>query len=206
MSEARTIRHVALVEALAAAAVLALAGSASAGPIGMVCTNGTVPATGQRVFDLTARTGAAETPDGNSTLVWSYAVTGSGFQTPGPVLCANAGEAITVHLHDALPENTSMAFPGQEGVGAAGGATDGLFTREAASDGDVTYTFTASEPGTYLYESATDQTRQVEMGLFGALVVRPAGHPDWAYADSSTQFDPKREYILVFSEIDPDLH
>jgi FtsP/CotA-like multicopper oxidase with cupredoxin domain len=191
---------------LAAATVMASVASATAGPIGMVCTNGTVPASGQRVFDLTARTGPSETPDGNSTLVWSYSVTGGSFQTPGPVLCVNQGDAVTVHLHNALAENVSIVFPGQEGVGTSGGATDGLFTREAGSTGDVTYTFTAAQPGTYLYESGSDQTKQVEMGLFGALVVRPAGHPDWAYADSSTQFDPKREYILVFSEVDPELH
>lgn len=199
-------RRLAVVLALAVAGALTSAAAATAGPIGMVCTNGTVPTGGQRVFDLTARSGTAETPDGNSTLVWSYAVTGGGFQTPGPVLCANQGEAITVHLHNALAENASLVFPGQEGVGASGGATDGLFTREANAGGDVTYTFRPTEPGTYLYESGSDQTKQIEMGLYGALVVRPADHADWAYADSSTQFDPRREYILVFSEVDPDLH
>jgi hypothetical protein len=206
MCEIRTFRSLARALALATMVALATAGAASAGPIGMVCTNGTVPSAGQRVFDLTARTGTAETPDGNSTLVWSYAVTGGGFQTPGPVLCANAGEAVTVHLHDSLAESSSIVFPGQHGVSTSGGAADGLFAREAASGGDVTYTFTASQAGTYLYESGTDQTKQVEMGLFGSIVVRPAGHPDWAYNDSSTQFDPKREYILLFSEVDPDLH
>jgi hypothetical protein len=206
MCELRTPRQLACVLALAATIVLAAASTASAGPIGMVCTNGTVPANGERSFDLTARTGTAETPDGNSTLVWSYSVTGQSFQTMGPVLCANAGEQVTVHLHNALSESASVVFPGQEGVSTSGGASDGLFTREAAVGGDVTYTFTASQPGTYLYESGTDQTKQVEMGLYGALVVRPAGHPNWAYDDSSTQFDPAREYILVFAEVDPELH
>ena len=44
--------------------------------------------------------------------------------------------------------------------------------------GSVTYTFTAGRPGTYLYESGTDVSKQIQMGLYGALVVRPAGHPD----------------------------
>ncbi len=41
----------------------------------------------------------------------------------------------------------------------------------------MTYTFTAGSPGTYLYESGTDVNKQVQMGLYGALVVRPAGTP-----------------------------
>jgi hypothetical protein len=41
------------------------------------------------------------------------------------------------------------------------------------------------------------------MGLFGAIVVRPAGHPDWLYGDSKTAFNPNREYIAMLSEVDP---
>ena len=70
----------------------------------------------------------------------------------------------------------------------------------------MTYTFTASRPGTYLYESGSDPTKQVEMGLFGALVVRPTMGAGYAYNDPSTRFDPAREYVLILSEIDPDLH
>ena len=39
----------------------------------------------------------------------------------------------------------------------------------------VTYSFTAEHAGTYLYESGSDPQLQVQMGLFGAIVVRPAG-------------------------------
>ena len=49
-----------------------------------------------------------------------------------------------------------------------------------ALNGSVTYTFKAGSPGTYLYESGTDANKQKQMGMFGALVVRPAGHPDQA--------------------------
>ncbi len=41
----------------------------------------------------------------------------------------------------------------------------------------MTYTFTAAEPGTYIYESGTDPAKQVQMGLYGALVVRPTWQP-----------------------------
>ena len=44
------------------------------------------------------------------------------------------------------------------------------------------------------------------MGLASALVVRPGGHPDWAYNRASTAFNPDHEYILILNEIDPELH
>jgi hypothetical protein len=161
---------------------------------GMVCTDG--PS-----FDLTASSGTVETPDGNSILMWSYGA--AAFQSPGPVLCVTQGDAVTVHLHNDLAEPVSIVFPGQSAVGGTG--TPGLLADEAPAGGDATYTFTAGEPGTYVYESGSDPAKQVEMGLYGALVVRPAGHPDQAY-DAATRFDPKREYLILLSDIDPDLH
>ena len=82
-------------------------------------------------------------------------------------------------------------------------------TNSAAVNGSVTYSFTAGNPGTYLYESGTDVGKQVQMGLYGALVVRPTGHPDWAYSNGTLafgQFDPSTEFVMLLSEIDPNLH
>jgi hypothetical protein len=59
----------------------------------------------------------------------------------------------------------------------------------------------ASKPGTYLYQSGTDGGRQVPMGLYGALIVRPAGLPGQAYGDAVTAFT--QEGLLVMSELDP---
>jgi FtsP/CotA-like multicopper oxidase with cupredoxin domain len=96
-------------------------------------------------------------------------------------------------------------FPGHEGVTAAGGAP-GLLTREApGGGGTVTYTFKASKPGTYLYQSGTRPALQVEMGLLGALIVRPATSPaSQAYGHAGTAFD--REYLLLLTEMDPEIH
>jgi Multicopper oxidase len=193
---------------LVASCVLSVA-PARAAKIGMVCTPG--PS-----FSLVAKTGYIETPDGNSVFNWSFAAGTSStahFQEPGPVLCVNQGDTVTITLHNGLdvhpagmhPENVSIVFPGQQDVTATGGAA-GTFTREAVPGGDVTYTFIASQPGTYIYESGTDPARQVEMGLFGALVVRPTAHADRAYGDASTQFDTGREFVIMLNELDPDLH
>lgn len=158
-------------------------------------------------FNLTARAGYISTADGNSVLAWGYA-NGATMQYPGPTLIVNQGETVTVTLTNSLAVPTSLVFPGQSGVStisSCGGAGTGvgLMTCEALPAGTVTYTFTATQPGTYLYHSGTQQSLQVEMGLVGALIVRPPvanqayGHPDSAY---------DREYLLLITEMDPDIH
>jgi hypothetical protein len=189
---------------------------ANAAKLGMVCTPGTVSG-GTHTFNLVANTGYIDTPDGNSVFMWSYAnhdaPDNDHFQVPGPVLCATQGETVVVNLTNTLPERTSIVFPGQDAEVTASGGVAGVLTTEAGiGGGTVSYSFTAGSPGTYLYESGTAPSKQVEMGLVGALVVRPntANCPavagtDCAY-DAATRFDPKKEYLLLLNEIDPDLH
>jgi FtsP/CotA-like multicopper oxidase with cupredoxin domain len=180
---------------------------ADAPKIGMVCTPGTVTGT-THTFNLVTNTGYIETPDGNSVFMWGYANAvapdNGHFQSPGPVLCATQGETVVVNLTNNLTEPASVVFPGQRDVTATGG-TAGLLTPEASAGGSISYSFPADSPGTYLYESGSDPAKQVEMGLYGALIVRPSAGANYAY-DASTQFDPGREYMLLLAEIDPELH
>lgn len=174
----------------------------------VICTTGT--RTGNQVtFDLEVKEGYTLTPDGNSLYFWGYSVFGEAFQSPGVTLCINEGDEVTVNLaNNELAENVSIIFPGQSGVTATGGVA-GLFTNEAAPGGSVSYSFTAGEPGTYLYESGTEAYRQVQMGLYGGLIVYPAlnspGHT-YAYNDVATEYNPDREFLLIMHDIDPDLH
>ena len=170
----------------------------------------------QQTFSLTAQDGYVSTPDGNSIYMWSYGNSTRGFQLPGPTLCVTSGQPVTVILHNTLPEATSIVFPGQKGVKAngnpaqpqldTGGSLTSLVQGAAAANGSVTYTFTAGSPGTYLYESGTDVNKQVQMGLYGALVVRPAGHPNQVNTRADSAFSPAHEYVFLLSEVDPDLH
>jgi multicopper oxidase len=212
----KRIRRVgsALALALVTGSGLLTQGSAGALPagaptIGMVCAPGTVSGS-THTFNLVAKTGYVQTPDGNSVFMWSYAngdAPDSGaFQYPGPVLCVTQGESVVVNLTNDLPEPTSIVFPGQDSAVTPTGGSPGLLTTEAPGGGSVSYSFTAGSPGTFLYQSGSDITKQVEMGLYGAIVVRPATHANWAYNSSTTQFDPAKEYLLLLAEIDPDLH
>ena len=199
--------------ALAASSAVAASWHAAALPlnapkIGMVCNPGTV-AGSTHTFNLVANSGYIDTPDGNSVFMWSYANHDAPdldhFQSPGPVLCVTQGETVVVNLTNNLPEASSIVFPGQQGVTATGGAPGLIATEAAATSGTVSYSFTVSEPGTYLYESGSDVAKQVEMGLYGALIVRPSAGANLAYGATS-QFDPGREYVLLLADIDPFLH
>lgn len=201
--------------AACAAALLAAAGAAAAKIEGVKGTN----------FTLVAKAGYISTADGGSVYNWGYAL-GSGtdcaaaananaqMQYPGPTLIVNEGDVVTITLCNQLPTNTSLIFPGQAEVTATGAGTAASFTTgnqsnrgltiEARPRGKVTYTFVAMKPGTYSYQSGTQMNVQVEMGLAGALIVRPNGKPNQAYRHAGTRFD--REHLLVLSEIDPEWH
>jgi FtsP/CotA-like multicopper oxidase with cupredoxin domain len=156
--------------------------------------------------------GYISTADGNSVYVWGYADADTSpvtMQYPGPSLIVNQGDVVTVNLHNDLPVPVSMIFPGQSDVVASSGVP-GVITLEAAVAGDVSYSFVASEPGTYMYHSATQQALQIEMGLVGTLIVRPAAGPTvadplhQAYGHDKTIFT--HEYLFLLSEMDQNVH
>jgi FtsP/CotA-like multicopper oxidase with cupredoxin domain len=155
-------------------------------------------------FAFTAKAGYISTPDGNSILMWGYALNNGTMQYPGPTIIVNENDVVTVTLSNSLTVPVSIVFPGQTGISATGG-TAGLITREAPVGGSVTYTFTAANPGTYTYYSGTRPDLQIEMGLMGAIVVRPTTNPTTqAYNHADSAFD--HEYLFLLSEIDPKIH
>jgi len=147
-------------------------------------------------FSLTAGPAFSSQPDGALIYSWGYGCTtappASAFlpampgancptmQIPGPTLIVHAGDILTVTLTNNLPPaagNTSILFPGfavatSDGVG-------GLLTQEAVPGGTVTYTVTvpATAGGTHSYYSGTQGDLQVEMGLYGAIIVIPSAIP-----------------------------
>jgi FtsP/CotA-like multicopper oxidase with cupredoxin domain len=153
-------------------------------------------------FNLTATTGLVSTGDGNSLLMWGYANGAGTAQYPGPTLIVNQGDVVTVNLTNNLPVTTSIVFPGQAGVTTSGG-TAGLLTAEAAPGAVVSYSFTATNAGTYMYQSGTRPDVQAMMGMVGTLIVRPATAGQ-AYESADTSF--VHEYLFLLSEMDKTLN
>jgi FtsP/CotA-like multicopper oxidase with cupredoxin domain len=196
-------------------------------------------------FSLNAGEAWSSQPDGVLVYSWGYGCTGGtpgtatfapatvvgavcpAVQFPGPTLIVTEKVSFTVTLTNSLPApagNTSILFPGASTVTFAGGVA-GLLTQESTQASAVTYTVTYSHPGTFEYYSGTQPDLQIEMGLFGAVIVRPsttqtgpgctalnsypAGRVDYRQAVSAYD-SPKscydREYLTQWSEIDPKIH
>lgn len=183
--------------------------------IGMVLVtvpaNATIDGVSGPMFSLVARAGHISTADGQSLLAWGYA-NGTGLmQYPGPTLIVNQGDTVSVMLTNELSVPVSIVFPGQQNVQAAGGAA-GTLTAEAPAGtpatpgGPVTYTFVASRPGTYLYHSGTQTDLEVEMGLVGALIVRPTGADPLHHAYDHVDTAFNHEYLFLLTEMDPNIH
>jgi FtsP/CotA-like multicopper oxidase with cupredoxin domain len=237
MSETKMTKSISITRLLLASALaLFLAAAAHAAVPGI-----TGPA-----FNLTAQPAFLNQPDGNAVYSWGYGCNGTPtgtapaaitqtpcptMQVPGPTLIVTEGQTVTVTLTNGLPTaagNTSILFPGFN-VKATGGV-QGLLTQEAQTGGSVTYSFVASSPGTHAYYSGTQGDLQVEMGLYGAVIVIPSavpaacttglaaanllvkaswGEPDFrlaaaAYDNPKTCYD--REYLFQWAEMDPKIH
>jgi FtsP/CotA-like multicopper oxidase with cupredoxin domain len=189
--------------------------SAAMPTVGVACTPPTSGASPNPVYILDTREGYIQLPDSNTMYMWGYSEGGDTFQHPGPVLCVNQGDTVTVTLRNNLAEDTSIIFPGFEGVLANGVPAQPQFdgtgnltslTNVAAPGGSVTYSFVAPEPGSYLYESGTSPAKQVPMGLFGALIVRPTMGADYAYNRADSHFTATEEFMVLLSAIDPNQH
>ena len=150
-------------------------------------------------FTLTAQEAYLNQPDGNQVYSWGYGCTALGtpsfrptlpnqtcntMQVPGPTLIVTENQPVSVTLTNNLPApagNTSILFPDfnvtTSCTAAAPSGVKGLLTCEAAHGSSVTYTFTATTPGTHAYYSGTQGDLQIEMGLYGALIVLPASPP-----------------------------
>ena len=148
-----------------------------------------------------------------SVPMWGFATCNSDFSTcelptaPGAQINLLSTDSLTIHLNNQLGTAVSVVIPGQAEASAgapAAAVLDGQsrarrlsLTHDTPAGGTGTYTWNTLKAGTYLYQSGTQPSIQVPMGLYGALVVNvSAGN---AYSDVTYDNDA----VLLFSEIDP---
>jgi FtsP/CotA-like multicopper oxidase with cupredoxin domain len=199
-------------------AILALVGACAAS-----LASAEIPGVPGTAFTLTAKADRISTPDGHSIYFWGFDSGGGQAQYPAPTLIVPAPGPVSITVVNSLPaqfnQRVSLAVAGLGVVATCAGTpalcVQGPITLEAATGGSVTYTVTASRPGTFLYNSASRPDLQVEMGLTGAMIVRPASNPTGqAYNDTApldetgnpagSQYD--HEYLFFLSEMDSEIH
>ena len=118
-----------------------------------------------KTFDLTAEETQWEIKDGEAVDAWTYNGT-----VPGEPLRVTEGDyvkvnlkneldvPVTIHWHGVLLPNKMDGVPG--------------LTQDAVQPGEsFTYEFIANDAGTYWYHSHQHSSTQVDMGLYGSLVI-----------------------------------
>src|SRR5438876_2219968 len=113
-------------------------------------------------------------------------------QVPGPLIEANVGDTVEVRLTNSLPHATTIHWHGIR-VPAEMDGTEAV--QPPVEPGQTfVYRFVVPDAGTFWYHSHTNETEQLERGLYGALVVRDADEPS---------FDG--EQVLLFDDLKLDL-
>jgi FtsP/CotA-like multicopper oxidase with cupredoxin domain len=177
-----------LIVAVMAAAFVVANSSASAAPV---------------TINLCAKPGTATLTGAVTVPIWGFATTATpgacGAATaslPGPQLVVNEGDTVTVSITNGLPAGQTLTFE-IPGITFDAGATD------VAAGASGTVSFTASAPGTYLYQAGGGQGRQAAMGLAGALIVNSATAGQ-AYDSVTTAYD--RQATVVLGAVDPNFN
>jgi len=128
-------------------------------------------------------------PDGKTVAVeldareteWEFApgrsVTGFGLngEVPGPLIEAEVGDTIEVRLTNNLPQATTIHWHGIRVPAEMDGT--GAVQREIEPGETFEYRFAVPDAGTFWYHSHTNETEQVERGLYGPLIVRGSDEP-----------------------------
>ena len=120
---------------------------------------------------------------GVKTRAWGY-----NGRTPGPVLEARVGYVLEVRFTNRLPEPTTVHWHGLR-LPAAMDGTENVQPLVAPGETFI-YRFVLPDAGTFWYHPHFHETRQLEMGLYGALIVRGPDEP---------RLDAER--VLVFDDV-----
>jgi FtsP/CotA-like multicopper oxidase with cupredoxin domain len=114
---------------------------------------------------------------------WSYNTT-----VPGPTIEARRGDTLVVRLTNRLDEPTTIHWHGLRLPAPMDGTQD--VQKTVAPGGQFEYRFPLPDAGTFWYHPHTNETVQLERGLYGVLVVR---------GDDEPTVD--RERVLVFDDV-----
>ncbi len=131
---------------------------------------------GVKVFELTCKPMSWEYDAGKRVDAWTY-----NGQVPGPEIRITEGDTVRVIVKNELPESTAVHFHGVMVPNKMDGVP--FVTQPPIKTGQsFTYEFVARNPGSHMYHSHHNSTKQVGQGLLGAFIIEPKdkGH-DPAY-------------------------
>lgn len=174
---------------------------------------------------------------GKMTPFWGLSMFNGLPQVPGPKIETIVGDTIRIILFNnflnlvPIGEPVSLIFPGQDHVmvkdiifgtyqpvqpqfteGEFKSLTDYVETGNFISIKALIYRFEAAKAGIYLFESGTNAEKQIQMGVYGVILIRPEGynapdHPNYKTAyGAGTRSEYDVEKVLVIGELDSVMH
>ncbi len=121
-------------------------------------------------YELVASAFAWELKPGKTVEAWGY-----NQQVPGPVLRARKGDTLVVRLKNNLDEPTTIHWHGLRIPAAMDGTEE---VQKAVMPGETfEYRFAMPDAGTFWYHPHTNETEQMERGMYGAIVVEDDHEP-----------------------------
>src|SRR5256714_600641 len=123
---------------------------------------------------------------GSSTRAWGY-----NGRVPGPPIEARVGDVLEIRLTNRLSQPTNIHWHGLR-IPAAMDGTE-MVQRSVAPGETFVYRFRLPDAGTFWYHPHSNETVQLEMGLYGALIVRGPDEP---------HLDAERIFVLDDVQLD----
>lgn len=122
---------------------------------------------------------------GTTTRAWGY-----NGRVPGPTIEARVGDVLEIRFTNRLSEPTNIHWHGLR-VPAAMDGTE-MVQKSVAPGETFVYRFRLPDAGTFWYHPHSHETVQLEMGLYGALIVR----------GDEPQLDGERVFVLDDVKLD----
>lgn len=120
-----------------------------------------------KVYDLTSAVTKWQVSKDQTVDAWTYNGT-----MPGPQIRVTEGDKVRVNIKNELPESTAIHFHGVMVPNAMDGVP--FITQPPIKPGaSFTYEFVAKNPGSHMYHSHHNSTKQVGKGQLGAFIIEP---------------------------------
>ncbi len=139
-----------------------------------------------REYRLVVRPGKWEIAPGTVIDAWTY-----NGQVPGPELRAREGDLLRIVVKNALPVPTTIHWHGVDLDWRMDGPP-GINQDPIEPGKTFVYEFVATPAGTRIYHSHVDPEVQMELGLYGALIIEPREPEPIRY---------DREYTYILDEL-----
>ena len=126
--------------------------------------------------------------DGTAVYFRGYSNTSSDLNIPGEPIIAMQGDTIEITLINTLSSDHSFVIDGMVDSGTVRGGRS------------KTFSFTAGDPGTYMFYDNMNSNYNQLLGLHGAIAIMPAGSSNELYPGSRTFV---KQQFWLFHDIDP---